>query len=989
MVYGHVAYVVDVGDDYIDITEGGSRWPGASEEGICNRRIYTWSTYQGKSTWPDQGFIHLTTPTPTVPALPDGDYIITTAADSHYYLDIVGGDYPAAGETNVQLYYSPDGNVSDIDAWTLHYNGNGYYRISQYHQNVSLDVYNESTANEANVQVWYNNDSSAQQWRITGSSSSGYRIQAQCSGKYLEYADSILAAETNVQQWAYGDVAAQKWMFIPYKPTVNLDVNGWTDNAENGWVSGFGTFDVWINGSRVANDVNDFCQQVTLGAPYEIKDIKVADGKSFDGFSSYTRGGFVSGGRTGTINANTDVRLQFHTMDAAAFKRNHSPSNTAVYNGHSYYFYNVPTTWYEANLVSEYLGGHLVAITSASEESFVKGIIGNSDLWIGASDKNTEGNWRWTTGESMSYSDWGENQPDNAASPGEGTENYVHIWGNTGKWNDNAGCVQYPFMCEIDRAYTVRYYANGGSVAPSAQEKAVGQTIKLSAVRPTREGYEFLGWGTSSAATAAQYQPGENYSTDANLNLYAVWERIGNTIIYDGNGGEPARAEQFKPAGETIMLSPDIPTRTGYTFLGWATSATATTARYQPGDRYSTDADLTLYALWRITNPPTLTGKNITMLVGDTRELADFVELTHDGVLSYTLTATAGGVVALDGQRVTATAPGSGALIVSVAEYPAAICTVSINVVDLSAMLRLPAALTEIENEAFENCGAAAVTLPSGCESIGSRAFADNPDLVYIFIPASVTQIAQNAFVNSPNVTIYCYSGSVAAMYAAEHSLRFVLVSDGWVLADALPLGATVTDEKWTYQKATTETTTSTAGNLEGWTQTGFDWQQTGSGTHVYANYPDGFDTGHPLYSAYAKGALTGSTSGNTKREVSASTVKDYIYWHWTWYWGTSENKLISDQYCIEDGREYNNFKAYENSYIEYVSGQNYVNWDRGGEEDGSCWWFRFDVCQQSYTDYQKLFTYTRTVTTDETSTTPVAPGSTISNVLHWVKYEL
>mgnify|MGYP002521766899 CR=1 FL=1 len=39
MDYGHVAYVVDVGDDYIDITEGGSRWPGASEEGICNRRI--------------------------------------------------------------------------------------------------------------------------------------------------------------------------------------------------------------------------------------------------------------------------------------------------------------------------------------------------------------------------------------------------------------------------------------------------------------------------------------------------------------------------------------------------------------------------------------------------------------------------------------------------------------------------------------------------------------------------------------------------------------------------------------------------------------------------------------------------------------------------------------------------------------------------------------------------------------------------------------
>ena len=321
------------------------------------------------------------------------------------------------------------------------------------------------------------------------------------------------------------------------------------------------------------------------------------------------------------------------------------------------------------------MGGHLVTITSAAEESFIKGMIGNSSLWLGATDKDSEGNWKWITGETFSYNNWESGQPDNTASPDEGTENYAHIWGSTGKWNDNAGCVTYPFICEIDRAYTVKYYANGGGSVPPTQEKAVGQTIKLSTVRPTRENYNFLGWATSSSATAAQYQPGDTYSTDANLSLYAVWERIGNTITYNANGGETPPAEQFKPAGETITLSPDVPTRTGYTFLGWGTSTSATKPSYQPGASYSADADLTLYALWRITNPPTLRGKNVTMLAGDTRDLADLVELTHDGVLSYTLTATAGGVVRLDGQRVTATATGSGALIVSVVEYPAATCT--------------------------------------------------------------------------------------------------------------------------------------------------------------------------------------------------------------------------------------------------------------------------------------------------------------------------
>lgn len=162
-----------------------------------------------------------TTPPPSPdPALPDGNYIIAAAADTHFYLDIVGGDYPAAPGTNVQLYYTADGNVGAADVWKVTNNGNGYYRIAQYGQNVSLDVYNESNENGANVQVWTNNNWSAQQWAISGNKNAGYRMKAQCSGKYLEYRDSNLISGTNVQQWAYDDVPAQIWQFIPYTPVT-------------------------------------------------------------------------------------------------------------------------------------------------------------------------------------------------------------------------------------------------------------------------------------------------------------------------------------------------------------------------------------------------------------------------------------------------------------------------------------------------------------------------------------------------------------------------------------------------------------------------------------------------------------------------------------------------------------------------------------------------------------------------------------------------
>lgn len=72
--------------------------------------------------------------------------------------------------------------------------------------------------------------------------------------------------------------------------------------------------------------------------------------------------------------------------------------------------------------------------------------------------------------------------------------------------------------------YQVKYDANGGTGAPSAQTKKYGTTLKLSSVIPSRTNYIFKGWATSASATTATYAAEGSYTANAGATLYAVWE---------------------------------------------------------------------------------------------------------------------------------------------------------------------------------------------------------------------------------------------------------------------------------------------------------------------------------------------------------------------------------------------------------------------------------------------------------------------------------
>lgn len=81
--------------------------------------------------------------------------------------------------------------------------------------------------------------------------------------------------------------------------------------------------------------------------------------------------------------------------------------------------------------------------------------------------------------------------------------------------------------------YALYFDANGGSGAPSTVYW-YGNTA-IPSTTPTRSGYNFFGWSTSSSATSATYRTGHTISLYSPITLYAVWDKIEVTL--DSYGG--------------------------------------------------------------------------------------------------------------------------------------------------------------------------------------------------------------------------------------------------------------------------------------------------------------------------------------------------------------------------------------------------------------------------------------------------------------------
>jgi len=116
------------------------------------------------------------------------------------------------------------------------------------------------------------------------------------------------------------------------------------------------------------------------------------------------------------------------------------------YNGHSYYRSTGFANWTTARQNCINMGGHLVTVTTAAENSFISGLWPSG--WIGLTDEITEGVWRWVTGEPYSYTSWNSGEPNNS-----GNEDYIQFVG-AGRWNDLNNLSSLPYVLEFEYIVT-------------------------------------------------------------------------------------------------------------------------------------------------------------------------------------------------------------------------------------------------------------------------------------------------------------------------------------------------------------------------------------------------------------------------------------------------------------------------------------------------------------------------------------------------------
>lgn len=122
-------------------------------------------------------------------------------------------------------------------------------------------------------------------------------------------------------------------------------------------------------------------------------------------------------------------------------------------NGHSYYLLG-PVFWADAEAQGVGLGGHLVTINDAAENTWVYDHFSNfggvpRELCIGLTDEGHEGLWTWVSGEPATYLNWATwdyGEPNN----GMGMypyENVAMMWSPVdgwpaGSWNDMMGTLE-------------------------------------------------------------------------------------------------------------------------------------------------------------------------------------------------------------------------------------------------------------------------------------------------------------------------------------------------------------------------------------------------------------------------------------------------------------------------------------------------------------------------------------------------------------------
>ncbi|MBD1852316.1 DUF4347 domain-containing protein [Cyanobacteria bacterium FACHB-502] len=260
-------------------------------------------------------------------------------------------------------------------------------------------------------------------------------------------------------------------------------------------------------------------------------------------------------------------------------------------NGHFYEYVSGTLTWQQARDIAAqqtYFGlqGYLATVTTAAENTFITNKLGGNG-WIGGSDEEAEGTWKWVTGPesgtlmSSYYTNWASNEPNNFG----GNEDHAHFWGTgtqKGTWNDflyNNGqiagyVIEYGGMAgdpvvdltgsvTVNVNYPVQTAAPTGLKLPSdtTNDTGISQTDRITSnLRPQFQGTAVPG------STIKLYADGVEIAGNSTIDGSGNWTFTPSADLAIGTRNITARAtapgstQSANSAGITVTIDNTAPT---------------------------------------------------------------------------------------------------------------------------------------------------------------------------------------------------------------------------------------------------------------------------------------------------------------------------------------------------------------------------------------------------------------------------------------------
>jgi len=137
------------------------------------------------------------------------------------------------------------------------------------------------------------------------------------------------------------------------------------------------------------------------------------------------------------------------------------PEDWKIFGSKCFKLFEIMRDWHDAQSDCESEGGNLASPHSPDHRTFFN-LEFKTDkwstphFWIGATDKKTEGEWVWTDGTPLDYTNWCDEEPNDATLytdySGEDCVHYDHDYDmGRGCWNDKrCNFGNFYYMCEIN-----------------------------------------------------------------------------------------------------------------------------------------------------------------------------------------------------------------------------------------------------------------------------------------------------------------------------------------------------------------------------------------------------------------------------------------------------------------------------------------------------------------------------------------------------------